>query len=103
MDIKITKKIDDEGVLLVKAQGKIDLETAPEYGTTVSDAIEDNDAHEVILDFSEISYISSIGLRIILELHKKMQEIGILKIKNASQDILNVFNMTGFSKFLNIE
>ena len=103
MDIKITKAIENEQALTVKASGKIDLDTAVNFGTTITDAIEDNDATDVTLDFSEITYISSIGLRVILELHKKMQELGKLRITGANQEVLNIFNMTGFSKFLNIE
>ena len=87
--------------LYVKAKGNLDFETAIEYGTTVKDAIDD--IEELILDFAEIDYVSSVGLRVILELYKQMKEQGSMKLKNVSDEIMNLFQMTGFSKFLTIE
>ena len=100
MDIKLRKTEDN--VLVVSASGKIDIDTAVEYGTKVTDAIDDNDIKDVVLDFSEITYISSMGLRIILELHQKMNNFGSMKIINVDEQVLNIFKMTGFTKFLNI-
>lgn len=87
--------------LYVKAKGNLDFETAIEYGTTVKDEIDD--VEELILDFAEIDYVSSVGLRIILELYKQMKEQGSMKLRNVSDEIMNLFQMTGFSKFLTIE
>ena len=87
--------------LYVKATGNLDFETAIEYGTTVKDAIDDID--ELVLDFENISYVSSVGLRIILELYKEMKTKGSMRLKNVSEDIMNLFIMTGFNKFLTIE
>ena len=101
MDIKFKKTADN--TLEVMASGKIDLDTAVEYGTKITDKIEDNDITNLILDFSQITYISSMGLRIILELHQKMDKLGSMKIKNVDPQVLNVFKMTGFTKFLTIE
>ena len=59
---------------------------------------------ELVLDFSKITYVASIGLRAILELHKIMQEKNCpLKLKNVNKDILQIFKTTGFDKFLTIE
>ena len=96
------KKIGEEG-LLVKADGKIDLDSAVEFGTTIKDAIEDNDIKDVVLDFEKVTYISSIGLRVILELHQQMAKIGTMKLTNVQESILVIFKMTGFDKFLYIE
>ena len=53
--------------LLVKASGRIDASTAAEYGSSITDSIEDDNIKHLTLDFSNINYISSLGLRIILE------------------------------------
>ena len=100
MEIKL-KKVDNE-TLEALASGKIDIDTAVEYGTKITDAIDDNEIKKLILNFSEITYISSMGLRVILELHQKMSNLGSMKIVNVSEEILNIFKMTGFDKFLNI-
>jgi anti-anti-sigma factor len=82
------------------------LDTAVEYGTKVKDTIEDSDIAiaEVILDFSQITFISSFGLKIILELYKLMtSRNGILKLKDVSENLMNSFKMVGFDKFLIFE
>ena len=92
--------------MIAKAEGKINLETAVEYGTTIKDAIldYDEDIKELILDFSEITYISSIGLRVVLELYKEMEsKNGVLKIIGASEELIKTLTMVGFDKFIIFE
>ena len=58
----------------------------------------------VILDLKELEYISSAGLRVVLMIHKKMNKLGgQLKLINVNDMILNIFDMTGMSEFLNIQ
>ena len=67
MDIII--KGNGSNALYVEATGRLDLDSAVEYGTKIKDSIEDSDVviTDVILDFSQITFISSFGLKIILE------------------------------------
>ena len=67
-----------------------------EYGTKIKDTIEDSDTDitEVVLDFSQITFISSFGLKVILELYKFMKERnGVLKLKSVSESLMNSFRM----------
>ena len=92
--------------LYVKASGRLDLDTSVEYGTKVKDAIEDSESviTELWLDFSEITFISSFGLKIILELYKHMQsQNGTLKLQHVSEQLKNSFKLVGFDKFLIFE
>ncbi|MCQ2743912.1 MAG: STAS domain-containing protein [bacterium] len=90
--------------MYVKTVGRLDLDTAVEYGTKIKDAVEDNNIKELVLDFTEITFISSFGLKIILELFNNMKAInGKLKLKGVSEQIQNTFKMVGFDKFLDIE
>lgn len=90
--------------MYVKTAGRLDLDTAVEYGTKVKDAVEDNNIKELTLDFTEITFISSFGLKIILELFNNMKSNGgKLKLKGVSEQIQNTFKMVGFDKFLDIE
>ncbi len=57
----------------------------------------------MVLDFANLQFISSAGLRVILNAQKVMNEQGDLVIKNAGPQILEVFEITGFSDFLKIE
>lgn len=87
--------------LNVKVDGKIDTNSAMEFGGQVNDLLDG--VNELNLDFSNVEYISSLGLRAILELQKRMLSQGVMKIINPNQTVMDVFNMTGFSKILTIE
>lgn len=90
-------------ILYVEAKGKLDIYNAQDYLDEVKEHLRIF-VKELVLEFSNISYVSSIGLRVILELHKLMQEKDCkLKLKNVNEEVLNVFKMTGFDKFLTIE
>ncbi len=91
--------------LSIKAKGRIDTITATEYGTTINDCLNDSseEIKELILDFSQIDYISSIGLRVMLELQKRMSNQGSMKLINVIPSVMEVFTMTGFTNILTIE
>lgn len=91
--------------LVVKAKGRIDTSTAAEYGTGINDLLDDSETEvsELVLDFAEIDYISSIGLRVMLELQKRMSGQGTVKLINVVPSVLDVFKMTGFTNILTIE
>ena len=99
------KRIGLDG-LYVTAAGRLDLDSAVEYGTKIKDFIEDSEEAilDVTLDFSEITFISSFGLKVILELYKQLKDQnGSIKLKNVSEQIKNSFKMVGFDKFLVFE
>ena len=104
MDINI-KNFGIDG-LYVNASGRLDLDNAVEYGLSIKNAVEDapDEVKELILDFSEITFISSFGLKVVLELYKEMQSRqGFLKLKNIPEQLKNSFKMVGFDKFLDID
>ncbi len=101
MFIKI--KYQKNAILYVEAKGKLDIYNAQDYLDEIRSRI-NNITKELVLDFSNISYVASIGLRVILDLYKIMQEKGCqVKLKNVNEDILHTFEITGFDKFLIIE
>ena len=100
MFIKITYLRD--AVLYVEAKGKLDIYNAEDYFAEIKPHLKY--IKELVLEFSQIKYVSSIGLRVILELHKIMENQGFqLKLKNVREEVLDVFKITGFDKFLIIE
>ena len=101
MEIHLEK--DFNGVLTVKAAGKLDIDTSADYGFKIKDVLEDDSSiKELVLDFSEIPYVASIGLRVLLELFQYMDPRGVMRVINVQDQVLNVLKMTGFDKFLNI-
>ena len=104
MEIEI-KNIGMDG-LYAKTSGRLDLDSAVEYGVAIKDALTDasEDIKELILDFSEITFISSFGLKVVLELYKEMQaKQGTLKLKDIPEQLKNSFKMVGFDKFLDLD
>lgn len=98
MNLTKTKK---GTTVIISIDGRIDTNTAMEFGEQVNDALDN--IENLILDFSNVEYISSLGLRAILELQKRMASQGTMKILNPNSSVMDVFNMTGFSKILTIE
>lgn len=99
------KKFGIDG-LCATASGRLDLDSAVEYGVAIKNYMEDSsdEIKELVLDFSQITFISSFGLKVVLELYKEMQaQEGILKLKDVPEQIKNSFKMVGFDKFLNID
>ena len=98
------QKVTHGNELIVTVEGKIDTITAPELGSFVFDELDDNDdIYNLTLDFTDVEYISSMGLRVILELQKKITPRGEIQIINVKDNVMDVFDMTGFSKFIHVE
>lgn len=96
----INKKL--EGTKLTAAvQGRIDTVTVTEAEAILKDGIEN--VTELVLDFKELDYISSAGLRLLLSLQKTMAKQGSMKIKNVNEIVMEIFEVTGFSDILTIE
>ena len=88
----------DNNTAVLEIDGWLDTQTSPELGAAI-EAL-DESVIELTIDMSKLEYISSAGLRLIVSAHKKMN--GNLTLKNLSPEILDVFNMAGFAKKLNI-
>ena len=89
-----------EGIVL-EIVGRLDTTTAPVLDKTIGENI--NEVKKLVLDFKGLEYISSAGLRVLLSAQKKMQKIGVMKIINVCESVMEVFEMTGFADILTIE
>lgn len=87
--------------LIVKLKGRLDTITSPELEKRVKDEI--NDATVLILDFAELFYISSAGLRVLLSLQNLMNTQNSIVVRSASAEIKDIFSLTGFDDVLKIE
>ena len=94
----MTKKTDD-GIVTLSLAGWMDAQNAPLLADAVSEL--DNETRHLVLDFKDLEYTSSAGIRQIVAAHKQMN--GALTLKNVSPEIMEVLKMTGLDKKLNIE
>jgi anti-sigma B factor antagonist len=75
--------------------------TAPELEAELNSSLKSADS--LVLDFSNLSYISSAGLRVLLSAHKALSAKGGMKVKNVNEIVQEVFDVTGFADILDIE
>ena len=87
--------------LTVTLQGRLDTTTAPELEQLLKKSLDG--VETLTMDFSDLDYISSAGLRVLLSTHKTMSQRGGMKIANANEMVMEVFDVTGFSDILTIE
>ena len=86
---------------IIEIAGRLDTITAPALDKTINEDIADT--KNLVLDMNGVEYISSAGLRVLLSAQKKMQKIGSMKVVNVRQEIMEIFEMTGFADILVIE
>ena len=98
MDVSIDKNGNET---VIKVSGRVDATTAPELDNKVNECIDG--VSKLIFDFKDMEYISSAGLRVILSAQKKMNTQGDMIVKNVSDDVMEVFEITGFLDFLKFE
>lgn len=94
----ITAEITDK--LTLFAHGRIDTSNASAATDAINGFLAQYSGNDVILDIEDLVYISSAGLRSILALRKKKAG---LKIINASSDVYEILEMTGFTEMIDVE
>lgn len=95
------KKNKNGSAVTYAVSGRLDTTTAPELESAVKNELDG--VTELVFDFSELDYISSAGLRILLAAQKKMNSQGSMKVTGANEIVLEIFDVTGFSDILTIE
>ena len=98
MTIEIKRNTEET---VIELAGRLDTTTAPALDKTLSNDIDGTKT--LILDLKNLEYISSAGLRVLLSAQKKMQKIGSMKVTNVCEEVMEVFEMTGFADILTIE
>ena len=99
--MELTFENVDNNRLYVKYTGKIFIENANDINNAIKEKLAN--VKELVFDFAEVPYISSAGLRMLHDLYKTLQvQNGSLYIKNANDDVKNVFEISGFKAFLTV-
>ena len=96
------KKKQTGGKALLSLKGRLDTNTSPKLEEALSEALAV--ASTIELDFSGLEYVSSAGLRVLLSVSKKARaEEKTFTLKNVPVDVMEVFEITGFSGILDIK
>lgn len=88
----------------VSVEGRIDTTTISELEKGIFAAIEDDKVNEIVIDFEKLEYISSVGLRLLLMLQKKMNAVdGKFTVLNANSFVMEILSITGFDEIINVK
>lgn len=98
MEIIKTRKDSELNIAL---QGRLDTTTAPQLEAEIRTEL--GGVEKLVFDMKDLAYISSAGLRVLLSAQKTMNKQGDMILRNVNEDIMEIFEVTGFVDILNIE
>ena len=90
----------NNNILRIFFEGEINSYNADKIAKEIDEIIAKQSFKKLVLDFSNVHYISSAGLRIVLKLKQKYQEVSVVE---TSLEVYDIFSMTGFDNILIIE
>lgn len=94
-------KTQNNSKLTIALDGRLDTTTAPQLEAEIKSFL--NGITELVFELSNLEYISSAGLRVLLSAQKIMNKQGKMVIHGASEEIMEIFDVTGFIDILTIE
>ena len=94
-------KLFEGETLTITLSGRLDTNSSPALEAELKQSV--GGIKELIFDFSGVEYISSAGLRVLLAAQKVMNRQGSMKLIGVNDDVMEVFEITGFSDILTIE
>lgn len=97
--MNIEKRLEGN-TLVVILEGEMNTLTAPELAKALEGALDDVDGLEV--DMHDLTYISSAGLRVLLNAYRVLEDRNGVTVRGACREIVEVFDSTGFSSFMNL-
>lgn len=95
----INKTITD-GKAVIAIEGNLDTNTVPELEAVLNEILPNIKALD--FDFAKLDYLSSAGLRVLLNAQKVMSKQGVMVIHHVNDSVMDIFDMTGFSSILTI-
>ncbi len=87
--------------LTIVISGRLDTNSSPKLEAVLRQSV--SGVTELVFDFSGVEYLSSAGLRVLLAAQKVMNRQGSMKLIGVSADVMEVFEITGFSDILTVE
>ena len=101
MKVEVLKHDDQE--VLITLEGQLDTAASQQFMNDIEPEIE-NAGRSFTLDFTNLKYIASSGLRVLLTLKKKAQEEGgSVSIVGMSENVLQIFRLVGFDRIFDIK
>lgn len=92
----------ESGMVIARTNGRIDSSNSREFHSSLEEVVTEGDT-AIVLNFEDVSYISSAGMRVILITAKNLQRSGVkLALCSMNDSIREVFKISGFDKIIPI-
>ena len=85
----------------LKIQGHLDIKTSPEIDKWLGPQLDD--VSSLTIDLAQVDFVSSMGLRLLLSLQKRMSKQGSMRVINTQEQVMDLFDKTGFDQILTLE
>ena len=95
------KKDGTDSALTMTLEGRLDTTTAPQLEEELAENLDG--VTDLVFEISSLEYISSAGLRVLLSAQKIMNKQGGMVVRGATDEVMEIFEVTGFSDILTIE
>jgi anti-anti-sigma factor len=100
--MKISTSVDEQGVTLIEVQGEVDAHTSGDLDKALGDLLAQQHSR-LVLDFSQVGYVSSAGLRALLRAQQKARALGgEVRLFGLTPFVRQVFELAGFDRLLRI-
>ena len=90
----------EKGVLTIYLEGELNSYNSEEVEKEIEEITKSNSFSSIVLDFKDLTYISSAGLRIVIRLKQLYDDTSII---NAQKVVFDIFNMVGLTNAINIK
>ena len=90
----------EDNKLTIFLTGRVDSSNAAQTEEDIRSTLEGHAGEDLVLDVGDLEYISSAGLRVLMRL---LRERGSLSVVNASLDVYDIFDMTGFTQIMDVQ
>ncbi len=97
------KKTVEANTVKLSLSGRLDTITSGQLNDELETVFFQKEAGDLLFDFSQLDYISSSGLRVLLTAQKKVNSLGTkMKIVGANDTIKEIFEATGFTEIMDV-
>lgn len=92
---------EEQGVTIVRGSEKLDAMTSPNFQDSINKVLEEN-VSRLIVDLSDVPFVSSAGLRVFVVMAKRLKGQGELAVTGLSENIKEVFQLAGFDRLMSL-
>ena len=98
-----TEASRSNGTAVVAVRGELDLYTAPQLWETLDAAIAGT-PHELVIDLSDVTFVDSSGLSVLIRAHKRLRPIdGTVVVRGAAEQVYMALEVTKLTSVLRVE